>query len=76
MRMVNIGEAKTNLSRLIRQVEQGEEVIIARDGEAVVKLVRVDVDRRPREPGLFKGQIAISDDFDAPLPPEIGEHFA
>ncbi len=67
---VNIHEAKTQLSRLIARVEQGEEVVIARAGEPVAKLVRAYRSKRRRKLGEYAGQIWIADDFDAPLDPE------
>lgn len=67
---VNIHEAKTQLSRLIARVEQGEEVVIARAGEPVVKLVRADRAKRGRKLGEYAGEIWIADDFDSPLDPE------
>ena len=70
---VNIHEAKTHLSRLIERVEAGEEITIARAGRPVARLVSVQK-RRPRRPGLWKGRVSISPDFDAPLP-EIVEAF-
>lgn len=66
---VNIHEAKTQLSRLIARVEQGEEVVIARAGEPVAKLVRVSKSKRSRKLGEYAGKIWIADDFDAPLDP-------
>jgi len=72
---VNIHEAKTHFSKLIERVEQGEEVVIARAGRPVARLVPVR--RRPgvRTPGRARGQIWISPDFDAPLPPEFEDAF-
>jgi len=67
---VNIHEAKTQLSRLIARVEQGEEVVIARAGEPVAKLVRADRSKRHRKLGEYAGKIWIADDFDAPLDAE------
>ena len=67
---VNIHEAKTQLSRLIARVEQGEEVLIARAGEPVAKLVRAYPSKRSRKLGEYAGKIWIADDFDAPLDPE------
>jgi len=67
---VNIHEAKTQLSRLIAKVEQGEEVVIARAGEPVAKLVRAEPPKRSRKLGAYAGKIWIADDFDAPLDPE------
>ena len=67
---VNIHQAKTQLSRLIAKVEEGEEVVIARAGEPVAKLVRADRSKQSRKLGEYAGQIWIADDFDAPLDPE------
>jgi len=67
---VNIHEAKTQLSRLIAKVEQGEEVVIARAGEPVAKLIRADRSKQRRKLGEYAGKILIADDFDAPLDPE------
>ena len=65
---VNVHEAKTHLSRLLKRVEAGEEVIIARDGEPVAKIVPLREATAPRRPGSARGQIWMSEDFDAPLP--------
>lgn len=73
MKKVNIHEAKTHLSRLVEDVEAGEEVIIARAGKPVARLVPLEKPARPRTPGALRGRIRIAEDFDAPLPPEIGE---
>jgi len=62
---VDIHEAKTQLSRLIARVEQGEEVVIARAGEPVAKLVRADRSKGRRKLGEYAGKIWIADDFDA-----------
>jgi prevent-host-death family protein len=69
MGIFNIHEAKTHLSRLLEQVELGEEVIIARSGRPVAKLVRIAVE--PRKPGRLKGRIQLGPDFDDPLPEAI-----
>ena len=66
---VNVHEAKTNLSRLLAQVESGEDVIIARSGTPVARLVRVQK-RGKRQPDLFQGKIVIPDSFFDPLPEE------
>ncbi|HET9344727.1 MAG TPA: type II toxin-antitoxin system Phd/YefM family antitoxin [Candidatus Limnocylindrales bacterium] len=71
--VVNIHAAKTHLSRLVERVEAGEEITIARAGRPVARLVPVQ-QRRPRRPGLWKGRVVISPDFDAPMP-EIEEAF-
>ena len=69
MSVVNVHQAKTQLSRLLVQVENGEEVIIARNGKPVARLVSVQK-RGKRQPDLFKGKIVIPDSFFEPLPEE------
>ena len=69
MATVNVHEAKTNLSRLLKQVEAGEEIIIARNGKAVARLVPVR-QRGRRQPGAFKCLIKTDDSFFDPLPEE------
>jgi prevent-host-death family protein len=66
-RVVNVHEAKTNLSRLLVEVENGQEVTIARAGRPVARLVPVEPPRK-RELGLERGQIWIAPDFDDPMP--------
>lgn len=75
MRKVNIHEAKTNLSRLIEEVEEGGDVVIARAGKPVVRLVAVHQERLPRKLGILDGRFVVPDDFDAPLPDEVLEAF-
>jgi prevent-host-death family protein len=67
---VNIHEAKTHLSRLLAQVEAGEEVIIARNGDPVAKLVAIGKNSKKRVLGQYRGQVIIADDFDDPVDPE------
>jgi len=64
MRRVNVHEAKTNLSRLLVDVEGGEEIQIARAGKPVARLVPDQPNRRPRQPGWGRGKIKILDGFD------------
>ena len=66
---VNIYEAKARLSKLIEAAEKGEEVIIARAGQPLVRLVPI-TNRGTRRFGIDSGQYSVPDDFDAPLPPE------
>lgn len=75
--MVRVGmhEAKTQLSKLVELVEQGEEVVIQRSGRPVARLVAME----PRRPvgeafGAMRGEIELAGDFDE-LPPELSEHF-
>jgi prevent-host-death family protein len=68
---VNIHEAKTNFSKLLQRVALGEEVIIAKAGVPVAKLVPVRISQGKRPLGFYRGQIWIADDFDAPLPDDL-----
>lgn len=63
-RMVNVHEAKTHLSRLLEAVENGEEVVIARAGKPVARLVPAAAPRRPRTPGAWRGRVHVAADFD------------
>lgn len=60
-------EAKTRLSELVRLVEGGEKVVLARNGTPVAELVPAAAPKK-REGGFWKGKVWISPDFDAPLP--------
>ena len=64
MKTVNMHEAKSQLSSLVEQAMTGEDVIIAKAGKPMVKLVPVGRDTRLRRPGRFKGQIRLTPDFD------------
>lgn len=64
MHIVNIHDAKTNLSKLIEQTQQGEEVIIAKAGKPVAKLSVYKEKLKPRKLGLWKGKAWVSPDFD------------
>ena len=64
-KQVNIYEAKTHLSRLIDEVEAGAEIVIARNGRPVARLVPLERRGVERRPGSLRGQIWISPDFDA-----------
>jgi prevent-host-death family protein len=75
METVNIHEAKTHLSRLVERAEHGEEIIIARSGRPVARLVPLEGLDKPRIFGRMRGKIRIADDFDAPLPDEILDRF-
>jgi prevent-host-death family protein len=72
---VNVHDAKTNLSKLIARVSQGEEIIIAKAGRPVAKLTPIGEKARRRSPGSAKGRIRITDDFDAPLDEETLRSF-
>ena len=66
MTIRNVSEAKAELSALLVMVENGEEVVIARGGKPVARLVPIPVRAEPRKAGALKGRIWISPDFDAP----------
>jgi prevent-host-death family protein len=71
-RPINIHDAKTNLSKLLERVENGEEIIIARAGKPIARLCPLPKRRRRRVLGKYAGQIQIADDFDE-LPDELAE---
>jgi prevent-host-death family protein len=68
MLTVNMHEAKTQFSKLIARVEAGEEIIVARDGTPVARLVAYEKPIARRTPGRDRGLFSVPDDFDAPLP--------
>ncbi len=70
MKIASIQEAKSQLSRLIEQAMSGEEVVIAKGGQPMVRLVPIHADETPRQGGQWKGRIRIAEDFDA-LPEDI-----
>jgi prevent-host-death family protein len=65
---VNIHHAKTHLSRLVEDVANGHEVLIAKGGRAMARLVPLRRDETPRRAGLLKGKLRIADEFDRALP--------
>ena len=65
-KVVNIHEAKTHLSRLIERVEAGEEIVLARAGRPVARIVAFKARLLPRTPGLWKGKVWLADDWDSP----------
>ena len=64
---VNIHDAKSNLSRLVEQAVAGEDIVIARAGKPLVRLVPWHPPAKPKAWGLLAGQITVPEDFDAPL---------
>ena len=72
---INVHEAKTHLSRILDRVAAGEEVVIAKAGKPVARLVPVAVEHKTRTPGTYRGRIQIDEDFDAPLPDDLLESF-
>lgn len=73
--LVNIHDAKTHFSKLINRALKGEEIIIAKGGKPLFRLVPYSEEVETRRGGQFQGLIEISDDFDAPLPDDILKHF-
>ncbi len=71
MTVVNIYDAKTQLSKLIEEAAAGNDVIIARGGKPVARLTRLDSSKRKLRFGVLKGKIEISGEFDAPLTSEV-----
>jgi prevent-host-death family protein len=72
---VNIHEAKTHLSRLLKRVSAGEEVIIARAGKPLARIIRFTDGPKKRIPGKDRGKLDVPEDFDAPLPEDIRKQF-
>jgi prevent-host-death family protein len=71
MIQVNIHRAKTELSRLVELAAKGEEIVIAKSGKPVARLVPYAPRGKPRRPGLLRGRIRLKKNFDAPLPKEL-----
>ena len=72
---VNIHEAKTHLSRLLKRVAVGEQIIIARAGTPIARLAPYKEQGRERVAGRDRGLFTVPDDFNAPLPDEVIESF-
>lgn len=69
MSVFNIHEAKTHFSKLLQRVMSGEEVVIAKAGKPIARLVPVNAnDTSPRVPGIDKGKVVIKPNFDDPIP--------
>ena len=75
MQMVNTHEAKTHLSQLLERVAKGEEIIIAKAGKPVARLIAWTAGDRTRQGGRWRGLVHIAPDFDAPLPEAIDAGF-
>ena len=71
MKTINIHEAKTHLSRLAEEVAGGEEIIVAKAGRPMMKLVPIAKSPKRRKLGMLKGKMRIAKGFDAPLPDEL-----
>jgi len=75
MKMINVYEAKTQLSRLLREVAAGEDVVIAKDGKPLARLVPYQEGGEKRELGFARGRVILAPDFDARLPNSLLEAF-
>ncbi len=75
MRTVNIHEAKTHLSRLVEKAAEGEEIVIARAGKPVARLVPLKAAGKKRKLGFLAGKLRVPEDFDAPLPEDVLAEF-
>jgi len=75
MQTVNIHQAKTQLSKLIESVLNGEAFIIAKAGKPAAMLIPIPLPKQTRKFGAMKGEMQIADDFDAPLPDDIQSGF-
>ena len=77
MTTINIHAAKTQLSRLVDLAAAGEEIIIAKAGKPMAKLISLEakVELPKRQPGLLSGKLVIPEDFDAPLPDDVLDAF-
>ena len=74
METINIHQAKTQLSKLLQRVQQGEEIVIGKAGLPIARLVPYMETQGPRRGGQWKGKVRISEDFDE-LPVEVAEAF-
>jgi prevent-host-death family protein len=72
---VNVHEAKTHLSKLLERVALGEEIVIAKAGKPVAKLVAINDRPKTRILGSARGEFVVPDDFNNPLPKEIEDLF-
>ena len=70
-----IYETRTHLSRLLRRVEKGEELLVARGSKVIARIVPADLPLGPRQPGSAKDKFKLTGDFDAPLPDEFLKFF-
>lgn len=68
---VNVHEAKTHFSKLLDRVLQGEEIVIAKAGTPIARLVPIAEPPALRRPGSARGELFVAPDFDAPLPDDV-----
>jgi prevent-host-death family protein len=75
MKTINVHQAKTQLSRLLEEVAAGQEIIIAKAGKPVARLVSLRPASKKRQLGILEGKLTVMPDFDAPLPDAILDAF-
>ena len=75
MKTINLDAAKTHLSKFVKEVEAGNEIIIARNGRPVARLVPLKTPTKQRKLGTLAGKVSVKDNFDHPLPPTINKAF-
>ena len=75
MIQINLYDAKTQLSRLVDRAAAGEEIIIAKGGRPLARLVPLAARTQPRALGQLAGEVWIGSDFDAPLPDDVAKAF-
>ncbi len=73
--ILDLDDATARLSQLVERAARGEEIIIAKAGKPLAKLVPLATRREPRKPGGWEGKVRIAEDFDAPLPDELQADF-
>ena len=71
----NLYEAKTHLSHLVDRAAKGEEIMIAKAGVPLAKLVPLTKSKKKRKPGGWEGKVHISDNFDDPVPADLQAAF-
>jgi prevent-host-death family protein len=69
--VIDLYQATSALSQLVDRAAAGEEIVIAKAGKPLAKLVRFAEQKKPRQPGGWEGRVIISDDFDDPLPEDL-----
>ena len=75
MKTINMHSAKTHFSSLVAEVESGEEIVIAKAGKPVARLMPLQKNDFRLSFGALKGRIHMTDNFDDPLPPEVAKAF-
>jgi prevent-host-death family protein len=75
MATVNVHDAKTHFSKLLNRVESGEEIVIARAGKPVARLLPLVTRVQKREPGSAKGKVVLEKSFTKPLPASLLKEF-